>query len=378
MLAVGKAAGRLARGVVTGHYGHLVRGLVVTRDEHDPGPEIFVARFAGHPIPDERSVEAGEAALCFAATVPAGETLAVLISGGASALLTVPIAGLDLSDLQAVTGALMKSGAAIADLNRVRSGLTQLAGGGLLAVAGTENVEVALVSDVPGDDPGIVGSGPCWPAQVSSDAVRLLLEGAAQPALVERVVAAMGDGDHRDRRLRKPPPHHIVARNADALAAIQAEARRQGIVCEQIAPLGGEAREEGVRLVRAATVAAVPRILVAGGETTVSVRGPGRGGRNQELALAAALQLEAEGSKTITLLAAGTDGIDGPTDAAGACVDGGTADRGRERGHDPSEALGQNDSYGFFLSEGGHIRTGPTGTNVMDVAIVGIGLESDR
>ena len=378
VLAIGKAAGAMARGFVAAGVAPVGRGLVVTRDGHAPGPPAFETRFAGHPLPDARSAAAGEAALAFAARVPASDTLVVLVSGGASALVACPVAGVPLADLARVTEALMRAGADIAALNRVRKRLSRVAGGGLLAASGTASVEVALVSDVPGDAPGVIGSGPCWPGDDGSaapldDVVRAM--GDAVPSAVRRALAHRRPETARSVR----PPHRIVARNADAVAGMAREAARRGLRAVALdEPLHGEARAAGAALVAASRARPGPAVLLAGGETTVTVAGHGRGGRNQEVALGAALALASGGPPAVSVLAAGTDGSDGPTDAAGAFADASTVARGRARGVDAAAALAANDAYSFFAAEGGIFRTGPTGTNVMDVALVGISLGPGR
>ncbi len=381
VIAAGKAAPAMAQAFERVAASAELRGLVVARDTPAAWSSRLELRVAGHPVPDERSAAAGRAALAVAAAAAPDETLLVLLSGGASALLSTPLPGLSPADLRITTALLLRSGAEIAELNCVRKHLTAVSGGRLLAATRARRVVVLVVSDVLGDDLSTIGSGPCA-ADLSTyaDALQVL----ERRALLAEVPAAVrehlleGAAGRRPECVRPDDPrlasvsHQLLATNRDALAAAAASARSRGlevrIVSEQ---LRGEARELGARLAALAR-ATRPRsralLLLAGGEPTVTVRGAGRGGRAQELALAAALVLA--GDASLCLLAAGTDGSDGPTDAAGAFADGGTQARAAALGLDPRASLAANDAHGFFVREGGCFRTGPTGTNVMDLVLV--------
>jgi glycerate-2-kinase len=317
------------------------------------------------------------------------DVLLVLLSGGASALVACPAHGLTLEDLAETTRVLLASGADIGSQNCVRKHLSGIAGGRLAVAAGCDRIEVLAVSDVADDALDVIGSGPCHgdPTRYS-DAVEVL----RKYRLMGRVPAAVVR--HLERGVRgelseTPKPgdpklakvsSRVIARNGDARAAIVAAARRDGTLALDLGEvLVGEARTLGRRLAALArsTCLREPLLLVAGGESVVTVRGDGRGGRSQELALAAALHLDGADSNgrlpDVCLLAAGTDGTDGPTDAAGACVDSGTIARGRSLGLDAQNALAANDAHSFFAGEGGLVETGPTGTNVMDLVLIGIG-----
>ncbi len=376
VVAAGKAAGPMARAVAREWGDRIDRGLVVTRDGHDPGPDSFSRCYAGHPLPDERSAAAGDEVLRLAAGVPFEAALIVLLSGGASALLTTPAAGLALAEIRAVSDALMRAGAGIEELNAVRRCLTRVSGGRLALSCQAEVIEVAAISDVPGDVLATLGSGPCAPATTSAaDAVEVLvrrLGDGTPPAVLAHLRSGLAEppdaASDRFARVR----HEIIANNEDALAAIEAVAAARGIATwRAAAPLSGEARECAQALVDQARQRGGPGLLLAGGETTVTVRGEGRGGRNQELALAAACALA--GDPELSILAAGSDGTDGPTDAAGAFADGGSLERGRMAGVDARGCLAENDAHRFFAAEGGLLRTGPTGTNVMDLVLIGRG-----
>jgi len=358
----------------------LAAGLCVTKEGHGGSLGRFRVRETAHPVPDERSAAAGREALELAARVGEEDTLVVLLSGGASSLWSAPLPGLTLDDVRIVTGSLMSAGADIEALNTVRKHLTAVSGGRLARATGAGRVEVLALSDVPGDDPAVLASGPCsGDSSRFGDALAVLEErdllAAAPPAVrahleagrAGRIEESVAPGDPCLSRVR----FTSLGNNEDACAAACAEAERAGCVVRRYEPgLHGEAREAGRNLVRAARRLGAERelVLVAGGETTVTVTGDGKGGRNQELALSAALELA--GETGATLLAAGTDGTDGPTDMAGAFADGETVARAEAAGVSAADALAANDSYRFFAAEGGHLHTGPTGTNVMDLVLV--------
>lgn len=381
VLALGKAACGMAAAVERACGARVRAGLAVTKDGH-AGASGWPLRETAHPVPDERCEQAAREALALAAATGPPDTLLVLLSGGASALVACPVAGIDRVALAETTRALLACGADIHETNCVRKHLTELSGGRLARAAGAGRIEVLAVSDVPGDALDAIGSGPCAPDPTRfADALAVVDRYHLRdrlPVAVRRHLEAGASGEREET----PKPgeaifgrvrHHVVASNRDAREAAEVEARRLG---SQPVSLGdclrGEAREQGRRLVERARADRGPqrRCLVAGGETTVTLRGGGRGGRSQELALAAALELARHPGDPIALLAAGTDGTDGPTDAAGAFVDAGTVARGRRAGVDAAAALADNDAHGFFAREGGLVVTGPTGTNVMDLVLV--------
>ncbi len=388
--ALGKAASAMARSVEQVAGDRIRGGLVITKDGHaEPRPARLPVREAAHPVPDHRGEAAAKELLALAAGARRDDVLLVLLSGGASALTTLPASGLELVDLRDTTAALLACGAEIAEVNAVRKHISSLAGGRLAAAAGCSRIEVVAVSDVPGDRLDTIGSGPCEPdPSYFADALAVLERYAVRDRLPSRVV------DYLERGLRGELPEtpkpgalefprvrsHIVARNGDALEAAAKAARAAGarpIVLP--GALRGEARSIGRRIVVLARAIEhnEPVVLIAGGETVVTVRGAGRGGRSQELALAAALELAAHEpssgvGREIALLASGTDGTDGPTDAAGAFADAGSVARAAEQGLSAQAALADNDSYTLFAAEGGLLMTGPTETNVMDLVLVWI------
>jgi glycerate-2-kinase len=352
-------------------------------DALPPGFEWFAA---GHPDPNQASVDAGRRALAMAAECTGERVLVVLLSGGASALLAVPAAGLTLAEKMATTRAVMQAGAAIDELNCVRKHLSRLKGGQLGAAA--ERVVTLAISDVHGpvpDDPSVIGSGPTVPDPTTyADAL----------AIVRRVQAdeRRGVSDtavrHLERGTRGLEPEtikpgdprlagaelHIIANRLTAIEGARQAASALGYeVVVLPGATTGEARDAaGIFFDAAAPFVSRttgPLCVLAAGETTVRVTGAGRGGRNQEFALALAGRLA---SATVPMLvaSAGTDGIDGPTDAAGAVVDASTLDRARARGLDAVASLADNDAYAFFAPLGDLIMWGPTGTNVGDLHVL--------
>ena len=380
VLAVGKAAAPMAAAVEAIAGDLIAAGLAVTKDGHGAALARMPLRETAHPVPDARSERAAREALALVESAGREDVLLVLLSGGASSLLACPAPGLSLEELADATRVLLAAGTDIEELNTVRKHLGALAGGRLAQHARDRRIELLVVSDVPGDRLDLIGSGPLSADPTSfADALAAVERCGVRAALPARVLAHLEAGA-AGRLPETPKPGdpalarvraHVLASNAAARRAALEVARAQGArACDLGAVLRGEARTVGARLAALARALCGGQTLcvVAGGETTVRVRGPGRGGRSQELALAAALGLA--GDARSTLLAAGTDGSDGPTHAAGAFADGGTLARGRRLGLDAQAALECNDSGAFFDSEGGLFVTGPTRTNVMDLALL--------
>jgi glycerate-2-kinase len=383
LLAAGKAAAEMAAAFEERAGARIAAGLAVTKDGHGVPLERVTLREASHPVPDTRCERAAREALTLLESARPEDVLCVLLSGGASSLLACPAGGLTLEDLAATTQVLLEAGAEIEQLNAVRKHLSAIAGGRLAQRTRAGRVEVLAISDVPGDRLDVIGSGPFAADPTTyTDALAVLAERDVLervPARVRAHLEAGASGELEetpkpgDRSLSRVSTK-LLATNRDAVEAARDAAQRRGLAVRVVSPtLEGEAREAGRWLVDLARRAPArdPLCLVAGGETAVTVRGRGRGGRSQELALAAAIDLD--GGPAAALLAAGTDGSDGPTDAAGAFADEGTVERGRRAGVDARAALAENDSYGFFSAEGGLWVTGPTRTNVMDLALVRVG-----
>lgn len=342
---------------------------------------------AGHPIPDEAGLEGTRRILGLVDSLTPRDLVLVLVSGGASALMEAPVPGVSLADLQALTESLLRSGATIGEINTVRKHLSQVKGGRLaerIARQGTQ-AAVLILSDVVGSPLDAIGSGPCVPDPTTFADAWAVLE---RYNLLDQVPPSVFRHLERGRNGQEPETPKpgdplfagmhtvIVAENRTAAEAAVERARALGFHAALLTTyLEGEAREVGRVLAALAKEEARtghplprPACLVLGGETTVTVRGPGRGGRNQEVALGAALALD--GWENILVATLATDGTDGPTDAAGAFADGSTVARARALRLNPAEHLAHNDAYPFFAALGDLIITGPTGTNVNDLAFV--------
>jgi glycerate 2-kinase len=379
VLAAGKAAGSLTE-VAEQHYlaripENRLDGIAVTRHGYGRPTKLIRVVEAGHPVPDEAGLAGAEKMLTIADSAGAEDLVLVLLSGGASANLIAPTIGISFADKQATTRAILRSGANIGEFNCVRKHLSRIKGGRLAKRAHPAKVVTLAISDVPGDDPAVIGSGPTVPDPTTlADAraivakYRLELPQAVSRALNDPANESPKPGDaafaHTDYR--------IIARPADALAAAQARARDAGYDCVVLGDrLQGEAREvaaEHARLARDYAAQGRRIVVLSGGELTVTLRGNGRGGPNQEYALALAIHLD--GAKGIAGMAADTDGTDGgrgrPDDPAGAFIDDTTVKRARAAGLDPAAFLADNDSTGFFNGIGDLYVPGPTFTNVTD------------
>ena len=380
LLAVGKAAEPMARGALAVLGERVERGLIIV--PHGT-PAVGLDRFevvsAGHPIPDNGSLLAGEAAGKLARGLGEGDILLLLLSGGASALMTAPRAGISLAELQELTGTMQRGGATISELNAARRGFDRLKGGGLADLVAPARVFGLVLSDVVGDRIADIGSGPLTPDPTSvSEVVTILRRYEAWPRLSAKAKQIL-KRDNDEKRVSEGMAGvavEVIGTNATAVQAAARDADRRGYRTSVLTcTLQGEARHVGRRLAalgRAVQIATgrarAPVCLIAGGETTVTVRGDGSGGRNQELALAAALELD--GLARVSVVSCATDGVDGPTAAAGAYVDGATVARGAALGMAAEGYLERNDSNTFFSRLGDLIITGPTGTNVMDVILV--------
>jgi glycerate 2-kinase len=363
VVALGKAAAAMARGARTALGDGLARALVITRPGHldaDLCADVRVECLeSAHPLPGARSLEAGAALLAFIDTTPRDEALLFLISGGTSSLVEVPVPGIDAERLAALNRWLLGAGLDIAAMNRVRSALSAIKGGRLAGRLGGRSARALLISDVPGDHPAVIGSGLLVAGEPRGEWPTVPGDLAWVDELAQ---APLRPGD------LTPPELEIVASLGKAMGAVVGAARARDLpVFRHDEFLADEAAATGERLARQ-LLGAEPGVHVWGGETHVHLpEHPGRGGRNQHLALAAARLLA--GHRHIRLLAAGTDGSDGNSEDAGALVDGGTVARGEAQGLDAGECLACADSGRFLAASGDLIHTGPTGTNVMDLVI---------
>ncbi|MGA2192904.1 MAG: glycerate kinase [Nitrospirota bacterium] len=385
VLGAGKAAYKMALAAEEVLGGLITDGAVVTKDGHG-GPLKRIRLYeAAHPVPDDRGVHAARGIMGLARAAGPEDLVICLFSGGASSLMALPADGLTLKDKQETTRLLLLSGADIGEVNCVRKHLSAIKGGRLALAAYPARVSTMMLSDVIGNDPGTVASGPTAPDETTFlQAMEILKIRGLFERIPENVRSYLEQG--RLGALPETPKpgdsifgvfgrvdNIIVADNMTALRKAREVAGYMGyngVIFDVAAH--GEAREFARRLARDVLSyregGALPACLITGGETTVTVKGAGKGGRNTETALAVALEIE--GIEGISALFAGTDGTDGPTDAAGAYADGYTAKRGSEKGPIAAEYLANNDSWSFFSSEGGLFVTGPTGTNVMDIGII--------
>jgi glycerate 2-kinase len=381
LLAAGKAAGSMAE-VAEGIYldrmslaPARLSGIAVARHGYGRPTRVIGMIEAGHPVPDAAGLKAAERALALADGAGADDLVLVLMSGGASANWIAPAAGVSFEDKQAVTRALLRSGANISEINCVRKHLSRIKGGRLARHAYPAELVTIAISDVPGDDPSAIGSGPTEPDSTTlADASAIVAKyRLAVPASVTRALA--------DRANETPKPDDkvfagsrfaLAARPADAFRAAQGAVAAAGYECVMLGDrVEGEAREvakDHAALARALRAKGKRAVILSGGELTVTIRGTGRGGPNQEYALALAIALA--GMPGVAAVAADTDGTDGGTgsvtDPAGAVIDGNTVTCAHARGLDPAAFLADNDSTGFFSALGDLLTPGPTFTNVND------------
>jgi glycerate 2-kinase len=378
VLGAGKASAAMAK-AVEDHWPGPLEGLVVTRYGHAvPCRRIEIVE-AAHPVPDARGRDAAARILALAESAGPDDLVLCLISGGGSALLSLPAPGLTLEDKIAVNRALLASGADIGQMNVVRKHLSAIKGGRLAAAAHPARVLSLLISDVPGDDPSVIASGPTVPdPSTFADARAVLAHFAiAPPPSVHAHLERAADETPKpgDPRLATTETR-IIARPQASLEAAAEIARANGFTPLILGDsIEGEAREVGkvmagiaLQVVRHGQPVPAPCVLLSGGETTVTVRGKGRGGRNTEFLLGLALALN--GIPGVFALAADTDGIDGSEDNAGALLAPDSLPRARARGLDPKTLLAGNDAYGFFAALDDLVTTGPTLTNVNDVRAV--------
>lgn len=385
LLAAGKASAPMVESALERIGPRVVSGAVVCVPQHAERLKALVERHAfpvrileaDHPLPSDRNLRAAEAIAETASAAQAENTVLTLISGGASAHLTSPAGGITLDELRSITDDLLRAGATINELNAVRKHLEHLKGGGLARLIHPAACDVLVLSDVLGDPLDTIGSGPTAPDRSTfagaMDALRRHRLVDRHPGVADRLERGVAGeipetpkaGDAIFERLT----HTVIANNLAAVDAAAEEAGRLGFDVHRVGTgVQGEAAEVARSLVAELRTLKGPACIILGGETTVTVgTASGKGGRNQEFALAAAIELRS--CPEAGVIAFATDGVDGPTDAAGACVHAGTADAISAAGVDPADALARHDSHTALELVGALIRTGPTGTNVNDVAI---------
>jgi hydroxypyruvate reductase len=377
ILSAGKAAGPMARSAAGLLGDRLAGGLVVTKDDHEEGPKNLETLYASHPEPDERGVEAARKARELAESLGKGDLLLTLISGGASALLADPAPPIEIEDLKRLTSDLLKSGVDIEEINGVRKHVSVLKGGGLAKLVHPAPTIALLLSDVVGDEPSSIASGPTTPDRTTlEDARETLRRYEIQPPESVR--------DHLEDAEETPKPgdeifYSVVnvvcggGRHASEAAAEKArELGYETLILSTLitgdAAVSGELYAAIIReALESGNPVEPPCAIVSGGEATVTVKGDGSGGPNLEFALSLAVELGSVDGWSA--FAVDTDGNDGSTDAAGGMVDGSTARKIRDGGTDPAGALADNDAYPALKTADALILTGPTGTNVNDLRV---------
>lgn len=374
VIGAGKASASMAQSLERHWQGEL-SGLVVTQYGYAVACDFIEIIEAAHPVPDRASAEAARKILARIGSLNAEDQVICLISGGGSSLLALPAPGISLQQKQTINQALLKSGASISEINCVRRHLSAIKGGRLAAACYPARVITLLISDVPGDDPINIASGPttgdptsCQDALNIIDRYQLTLPGSIRNQLLNGELESINP---QDERLKKNLTH-LVATPQQALQAAAEYIRKMGIAVHILSDrIQGESRDVGSTLAAIALQTAgntqpftPPCVILSGGETTVTVTGDGRGGRNVECLLSMAITLE--GHASIYALSADTDGVDGREKIAGAIVTPDTLERARQQGMNPLQYLDNNDAHSFFQALGDSVITGPTRTNVND------------
>jgi hydroxypyruvate reductase len=391
VVGAGKASGAMAAALEDLVGDRVSDGLVVVKEGHRANPKRIREVEAGHPVPDERGLAAARDLLDLVRSAGHDDLVIFLVSGGGSALLPTPVPPITLDEKQTLTRLLLEAGATINELNAVRKHCSEIKGGRLAEAAAPASVLSLILSDVIGDPLDVIASGPTAPDPTTyTDALAILARFQLMDRAPRSIVAHLERGARgeifetpkADAPLFRRVTNLVIGNNSVIVEAAVRKAEALGYRPFLLTQhLQGEAREAAREF--AARAAAIqsqgqvspPACVVSGGETTVTVRGRGKGGRCQEFCLAAALAIE--GVRDVVVLAAGSDGGDGPTDAAGAIADGGSLERGRGKGLEARELLDSNDSYRFFSAVGDLIVTGPTLTNLLDLYLLLVGPPPD-
>ena len=379
LISFGKAAYQMAKGAYKVLGKRITKGLIISNTQPKNKISNFKFILSTHPVPDERSLKAANSILNILATTRKDDLVFFLISGGGSAMIASPDKNVTMEDKRITTQLLLRSGVDTNTLNTVRKKISKIKGGGLLKEAYPSKVITLILSDVVGDKIDIIASGPSLPDKSSAkDAWREICELGIENKLPPRVVINLENPIKEDVKKIKYPSHNtfLVGNNLSSLQAAKEEAEKMGynsiiltsqisgeakVVAKAIAAIAIEIKKSNIPISK-------PACIIVGGETAVKVRGSGLGGRNSELALAFSIEIMNE--KGISALFAGTDGIDGPTDAAGAYCNGKSRLKARELGVSAKDSLVNNDSYSFFKKVGDLKITGPTGTNVNDIGVI--------
>lgn len=384
IIGAGKASAAMAKSVedILGEL--ITAGIVVAKYNHSLPLDKIICMEAAHPVPDEQGIAATAATVALLKQVKENDIVICLISGGASSLWIDLPPQASLTDIQQTFDLLLKSGATIEEVNKIRTHLSAIKGGQLLRYAPNANWFSFIISDVPGDDVSVIASGPTVPGSIVFEDVRRILEkynlsSQLPPAILQYIQQGLRGEINEPFKSGNPIRviNTIIGSNAIALKAAEAKAGQLGFHIAFINPgLSGDAATVGRELILTAKKYSgiKPACFLLGGETTVTVTGKGKGGRNQHMVLSALLELQSNNdnapSNTITFLSAGTDGTDGPTDAAGAIADDETVSVIHEKRLDAQSYSDNNDAYHFFEQTGGLVKTGATQTNVMDLVVV--------
>lgn len=367
-LAIGKAAWRMASAAASFLGDRIAKGLVITKKGHSLGPiQAFNIMEGGHPFPDERSLSAGKSAMAFAESLNRGDHLLVLLSGGGSALMELPMQGIGLEDFRILTEKLLASGAPISHVNSIRKRLSSIKAGRLALAASPAKVTTLILSDVLGNDMEAVASGPTLPDRNTKESTMELID-----RYRIELTPSMMDA------LKKETPKHLENSEPLIIGDIRTLCKAASEKCAILGyrtvalttSLDCEAREAGRFMAAIAREqrGKGPTGFVIGGETVVHLKGKGLGGRNQELALSAAIGID--GERNVAMISIGSDGTDGPTEYAGGLVDGKSFSRMVSSGIDPHRSLEDNDSNRALIASGDAVKTGPTGTNVNDLIVL--------
>jgi hydroxypyruvate reductase len=382
VIGAGKASAQMARAIERLLGARISGGEINVKDGHAAALRRIRINECGHPVPDQRGVAGARRIAQIASEAGPDDLILCLISGGASALLPLPAPPITLAEKQKTTRLLLHCGASIHEINCVRKHISRIKGGQLARLAHPATLLTLILSDVIGDDLDAIGSGPTVPDRSTFADARAIFEryriwNKLPVAVRERFTSMAEETPKAGDKIFDKTRNVIVGSNALAVDAAAIEARRLGFHTLVLSTfLEGEARQAArVYAAIAKEIRATgrplkaPACVISGGETTVTVRGTGLGGRNQEFALAAALDIAGLQGEVL-ILSGGTDGTDGPTDAAGAIADGTTITRAQAQGLNAAAFLANNDSYHFFEATGDLIKTGPTGTNVADVQLI--------
>jgi hydroxypyruvate reductase len=381
----GKAGAPMAQAMENLLGDRIADGVAVVKEGHGLPLNHVRLHEAGHPVPDERGIRGAEDVLSLAAEAGERDLVICVISGGGSALLVAPAEGVTLADKQAVTQLLLACGAGIHEINTVRKHLSRVKGGGLARAAFPATVISLILSDVIGDDLNVIASGPAVPdTSTYADARNVFdkydiwrqLPETVQTRIEQGLAGTIEDTPKANDKVFQRCYSQLVGTNIQALIAADQAAQNKGYQSIILSStVEGEAREVAKMFTAFAKEVrnsgnpiSSPACILCGGETTVTLQGDGKGGRNQEFALAAAMVID--GMENVVVLSGGTDGTDGPTDAAGAIADGSTLERAKAKNLNPREFLKRNDAYHFFKPLDDLIMTGPTRTNVSDVYMI--------